>query len=175
VSEYFFCPKSLSIGEGFVQTSTLVMRRSVLLRVPFLPELACGQEMTLLLRCACDENLELTILSEPLVIFNDFQSRARISIAPKWKTLFNWSRANWEYFTPAAYSSFMATICIQYAKSSNEPLATYLVLFRECLRGRPSLKIIFMFFARWWAPSGVRRKGATILKRAGQLIRGEAI
>jgi glycosyltransferase involved in cell wall biosynthesis len=173
ISEYFFCPKSMSLGEGFVQTSTLVMRRASMQRTPFLPGLACGQEMTWMLRSARDENLKLVILPEPMVLFNDFQSRSRISIAPKWRTLYNWAREHREYFTPKAYSFFTATICIQYANSCNEPFATYVGLFREFLKGAPTPKSLFLFFARWLAPSGLRRKGAALLKKISLTLKGE--
>ncbi len=173
ISEYIFCPKSMSMGEGFVQTSTLVMRRAAMQTTPFLPSLACGQEMTWLLRSARDAQLKLVILPEAMVLFNDFQTRSRISIAPKWRTLYDWARGHREYFTPKAYSFFAATICIQYANSSKEPLSTYFELFRECLRGSPTPKAFFLFFARWLAPSGLRRKGATLLKRTSRMLKGE--
>ncbi len=173
ISEYIFCPKSMSMGEGFLQTSTLVMRRAAMQATPFLPSLACGQEMTWLLRSARDANLRLVILPEAMVLFNDFQTRSRISIAPKWRTLYDWARGHREYFTPKAYSFFTATICIQYANSCKEPFSTYVGLFRECLKGAPTPKALFLFFARWWAPGELRRAGATLLKKTSQMLKGE--
>jgi len=165
LSEYIYCPRGLSTGEGFVQTSTLLVRRSLMLKVPFLSVLACGQETTWLLRSSRDYNLNLVIAPEVLVLFNDFQSRTRISIAPKWRTLYNWARENRDYYSPKAYSFFAATICIQYATSCHEPLSTFIELFRECLKGRPTPKCLFMFFYRWWMPAATRRKIGSAVRR----------
>lgn len=173
LSEYIYAPKGLRTGEGFVQTSTLLVRRSLMLRVPFLPVLACGQETTWLLRSSRDYRLNLVILPDVLVIFNDFQSRTRISIAPKWRTLYNWARENRAYYSPRAYSFFIATICIQYANSCKEPLAVYFDLFRECLKGSPTPKCIFMFFYRWWLPPATRRKMGSLLKALRPAAKGQ--
>ena len=164
ISEYFFCPKTMSTGEGFVQTSTLLMRRSSMQKTPFLPGLACGQEMTWLLRSVRDENLKLIIMTQPMVLFNDFQDRSRISIAPKWRTLYDWARTHREYFTPKAYSFFTSTLCVQYANTCHEPLSTYANLFRESMKGAPTPKSVFLFFARWLMPIGMRRWGARLLR-----------
>ncbi len=173
LSEYIYCPRGLSVAEGFVQTSTLLCRRMLMLRVPFLPQLACGQETTWLLRASRDEGLQLEIVNEPLVIFNDFSSRSRISIAPKWRTLLNWARNNRSYYTPKAYSFFDSTICIQYANTCMEPMATYLALMRECLSGKPTIKCIALFFYRWWMPETLRRRSGTIVRNTLTLLRGE--
>lgn len=173
LSEYIYSPRGLSTGEGFVQTSTLLVRRSLMVKVPFLPVLACGQETTWLLRSSRDYNLNLVIVPDVLVVFNDFQSRTRISIAPKWRTLYNWARENRGYYTPRAYSFFVATACIQYATSSKEPLSTYFDLFRECLKGSPTPKCIFLFFYRWWMPPSTRRKVGSFVRNMRMTLRGQ--
>jgi glycosyltransferase involved in cell wall biosynthesis len=173
LSEYIYSPRGLSTGEGFVQTSTLLVRRSLMLKVPFLPILACGQETTWLLRSSHDYSLNLIIVPEVLVLFNDFQSRTRISIAPKWRTLYDWARENRAYYTPRAYSFFTATVCIQYATSCNEPLSTYVDLFRECLKGDPTPKCIFMFFYRWWVPRSTRHRVASLMSKVRNTAKGQ--
>ena len=50
IEEYLFCRKRWPVGGGFVQTSTLLARRDLLLRVPFAEGLAVHQDWDLLLR-----------------------------------------------------------------------------------------------------------------------------
>jgi glycosyltransferase involved in cell wall biosynthesis len=172
LSEYIYCPRGLSVAEGFVQTSTLLVRRELMLKVPFLQRLACGQETTWLLRASRNEGLRLIILPEPLVIFNDFASRSRISIAPKWRTLLDWAMENRSYYTPKAYSFFTSTICIQYANTCNEPFGTYVFLIRECFRGRPTLKCVVLLFYRWLMPETLRRRSGALVRNTLNVIRG---
>jgi glycosyltransferase involved in cell wall biosynthesis len=173
ISEYIYCPKGFSTAEGFVQTSTLLVRRSALVKTPFLPGLACGQETTWLLRSSKDTNLKLLFVPEPLVIFNDRRTRTRVSIAPKWRTVYDWARQNPEYFTAKAYSFFIPVGCVPYALSCNEPAGVFLELLRECFHGKPTIKCLFIFFYRWLVPTGLRRRSGWILGRGVKALKGQ--
>ena len=164
ISEYLYCPKGFSLGEGFVQTSTLFTQRALLLSIPFVSGLKCGQETTWLLKVAQDANARIVIISDVLAIFHDDQRRQRTSAAPAWRPLYKWAENNPKYFTRKAYSFFVATSCATYAAKAKEPPAVFIELFKSCLtNGAPTPKCIVLFLCRALLPLNFRRAAGKAL------------
>ena len=165
MSEYLYCPEKWSLGEGFVQTSTIFVSRSVLLRVPFVTGRPCGQETTWLLLVARHAGIKLSIVPVLGVIFHDDASRVRTSAKPAWRALHAWAQANRNCFTPKAYSFFISTTCAAYARKSGEKPGVLMSLLLECLfAGHPTTpKCLALFLLRGVMPPSLRRRcGAAV-------------
>jgi glycosyltransferase involved in cell wall biosynthesis len=164
LSEYLHCPKGFSLGEGFLQTSTLLIPRHILIRVPFIAGLKCGQEYSWLLKATHDLGLRVIVAPDTLSLFNDEATRPRISSAPNWRPLHEWSRDNRACFTRKAYAFFLAGSCVPYAVRSKEGQAVFLQLLAECFTlGYPTLKCLALFLVRWAVPIAIRQKTGRLL------------
>jgi hypothetical protein len=66
--------------------------------------------------------------------------------------------ANRGYFTPRAFSFFLATFCVPSAAKQGEGAGSFFFLLRSCiLRGEASGKCLLLFLICWWMPEARRR------------------
>jgi glycosyltransferase involved in cell wall biosynthesis len=108
MSEYLLCRSSLGFGEGIIQTSAIVVRRELLLKVPFTPQLPRHQDWDWLLRVSKLEGVSFEWVWEPLAIYNLEGGRWSVNRTSTWRESLNWANANHQHFTPRAYSYFAA-------------------------------------------------------------------
>ncbi len=157
-SEYMFARRGWNSGEGFLQTSTWLISRPLVTRVPFTPGLKRCQDLDWLLRATALPQTEVAIVPEVLAIFHHDEHGDRVSRTADWKFLHEWAAANRRYFTPRAYSFFIATFCVPSAAKQQAGMRTILFLLQECIfRGRPCAKCLVLFLACWSLTEGRRR------------------
>jgi glycosyltransferase involved in cell wall biosynthesis len=169
ISEYFYWPEGVRGGEGFLQTSTLLIPRELLLRVPMLKELRRGQELSWMLRvCACND-VRYYVVDEVLAAFtaDDAAAGTRVSSRPKWRSYYEWMQANKECFTPRAYTFCVAAGVIPDAICAGEGPGTLLRLALEGVRdGRPTCKSLVKLGYTLFVPQSLRSKAARLLQAA---------
>ncbi|HVW77097.1 MAG TPA: glycosyltransferase family 2 protein [Alloacidobacterium sp.] len=158
VSEYLFCRRSFAYGDGMLQTSTLLTRRSLLLDIPFQKGLRRHQDWDWLLRAVQQPDVAITMLSEPLTIMRVEEQGQSVSRSVDWETSFVWAERMRPHMTPKAYSFFLATECITRARKSGAGLKMAVQLFRAYLRnGRPSLRSLCLFLGFFAMPPDLQR------------------
>jgi glycosyltransferase involved in cell wall biosynthesis len=177
-SEYMFARRGWNSGEGFLQTSTWLISRPLITRVPFTRGLKRCQDLDWLLRATALPETEVVVVPEVLAIFHHDEHGERVSRTADWKFLFEWAAKNRRYFTPRAYSFFIATFCVPSAAKQRAGLGAFFLLLQECLLGgRPSPKCLLLFLTCWSLTEARRRKlrGSLDLFRLATLRRVPAI
>lgn len=133
MAEYLFCRRGWSYGEALLQTSTLVVRRRLMLQVPFAAGLRKHQDWDWLLRAAARPEVQVWHAGDaPLVIFHVEGKRSSVGRLRDWRFSVQWAQANRDYFTPRALSAFLATECAPQLQGQGllERLAFLLVILR---------------------------------------------
>jgi glycosyltransferase involved in cell wall biosynthesis len=157
-SEYLFARRGWQSGEGFLQTSTWFVSRALLIKVPFTRDLKRCQDLDWLLHATALPEVEIQVAPEILAVFHHDESRTRVSRSADWRFLYAWAIANKRYFTPRAFSFFIATFCVPSAAKQREGVASFLFLLRSCVvRGNASVKCLLLFLICWWMPESRRR------------------
>lgn len=109
MSEYLLCrDQSFHQGEGFIQSSTLFVPRSLMLEVPFAPGLPRHQDWDWLIRAAAHPGVEFTWVWEPLVIYHIDVYRKSVSAGQALEPSLHWVNGN-HLVTPKARAYFYAT------------------------------------------------------------------
>jgi glycosyltransferase involved in cell wall biosynthesis len=141
VGDYLFCREGLAKSGGILQTSTLLVPRDLLLRVPFRTGLKMHQDWDWILRAAAHKNVRIQMLSEPLAICRIEDERSSVGRVPDWRFSLEWVRGMREYLSPQPYSWFIAVQCVWRAVQSGAALAEKWMLARAFfLEGRPTWK-----------------------------------
>jgi glycosyltransferase involved in cell wall biosynthesis len=140
LSEFLFCRRSLKDGPYAMQTSTLMMRRELMLTVPFRSGLTRHQDWDWLLRAECVPGVEFVVIDEPLVVYRAEDERMSVSRSHDWKFSLEWGRETRGLFSAKAYSWFIASECASRAVKSRAGLKVYAEIVRRfLLDGCPSL------------------------------------
>jgi glycosyltransferase involved in cell wall biosynthesis len=159
IDEYMCCPKGYRQGEGFLQTSTYLVSRELILRVPFLSGLRRGQDFVWMMEVCKIGGAHIYVHPDVLSIFTAGGAAAdpgRISSNPKWRDLYDWIRNNRNLFTPRTYAYCLTTIILPDVIACSEPFSVRLALAAEAFfRGFPTPKSLFLFAVRGFFPQSV--------------------
>jgi glycosyltransferase involved in cell wall biosynthesis len=165
VSEQLFCRRTLADGPYVMQTSTLFTRRETMLAIPFRSGLQRHQDWDWLLRAAQNPKVGFHVLPEPLTIFRVNDNRHSVGRAPDWQFSLRWAQEMCRYFTPKAYSFFIATECLPRAVKVKAGPATYARLIEEFLsRGSPTLRSLMWLAGFLCIPQDLRGYVQKILR-----------
>jgi glycosyltransferase involved in cell wall biosynthesis len=166
ISDFLFCRRSLKDGPFALQTSTLVVRRELMLAVPFRSGLKRHQDWDWALRVEQAASVEFVVMDEPLVIYRAEDPRESVGRAQDWEFSMQWGREMQPFFSAKAYSWFLATECASRAVKSRAGFRAYAeILRRFLLDGWPSLGsgITLVFFLV--LPPGWRRQVHSLARR----------
>lgn len=166
VSEFLFCRKPVHDGPYAMQTSTLMMRREMMLAVPFRSGLKRHQDWDWLLRAERVPGVAFTVLSEPLVVYSMGDGRESVGGAQDWGFSMRWGAEMRGFFSPKAYSWFLATECASRAAKSRAGWKAYAEIARRFVTdGRPSVGSAVMLAGFLALPQTWRAGALRIAKR----------
>jgi glycosyltransferase involved in cell wall biosynthesis len=161
LESYLCCPRGLRSGGEVLQTSTLMVPKDLLMRVPFILGLKRGQDFMWLIQASSLGDASFCVVSETLSIFNSkgFTDEQRVSSKPNWRSFYRCVRDNRLLFTPSAYAYCIAARVLTDAIKCNEPISVKLSLLGECIRnGSGSIKCLFLFLYVWLIPPNTRSR-----------------
>jgi glycosyltransferase involved in cell wall biosynthesis len=161
IEEYLFCPKGYPGGAPFVQTSTLLIPRELMMRIPFVTGLKRGQELVWMFRACTYGYAGYHIIPEVLSIFNaeGYTDNWRVSSKPNWRSYYEWVQENRMCFSPKAYSFCIATSVLPDVMRCKEPLSVKIKLLRDCIRdGSPTPKCLMLVLLRLCVPIQLLRR-----------------
>jgi glycosyltransferase involved in cell wall biosynthesis len=163
VGEYLFCRKSLFQGEGMIQTSSILARRSLLQIVPFSAGLKKHQDWDWVIRASSVEGVGLEISPEPLVIYYIDGQRNSVGTGSDWQQSLEWIQARRRDVTGRAYAAFvLIVVAAQAARTTG--LRQYLSLFSEAFKsGTPRLMDIALFAGLRLVPRDARHRLRALL------------
>jgi glycosyltransferase involved in cell wall biosynthesis len=163
VSEYILARKSLFQGEGSVTTTTLLVKRELLLKVPFGFKQPRHQEWDWLFRAMEVPGTKLLFVEEPLCVWYIEEGRRTISTGNNWEFSYQWIERIRARVTPRAYASFLLVTVSPVAARSGDRSACW-KLFRSAIqRGRPALIDLLLFCGMMAIPQGARRQLRALL------------
>lgn len=159
VSELLFCRKSLVSGTAYVQTSTWLISRELLLKIPLTKGLRRNQDADWMLHALTQPGVATYCLPVPLTVVYDDDTPERVSRRADWRFHYDWAHANRSFFTRKAFAFFVLTSCVQDAVTCNERPGVILNLFRQSFRfGSPTVLSLTFFLYYWLFPGRYRRK-----------------
>ena len=157
IGEYLLARRSLTRGEGYIQTSTLLVRRSLMLAQPFKSGQLKHQDTEWVLRLGRLPGACVVFADEVLAIHNIEEDRVTISGQSNWQYSLSWLRRDRHLFTPRAQSGF---VLHQIACEASEQGAwrAFPVLLGEALRhGKSTPRDFAIYLAIWLLPRRRRR------------------
>ncbi|QNI32688.1 glycosyltransferase family 2 protein [Alloacidobacterium dinghuense] len=159
MGEYLFCRDSFFYGDGMLQTSTLLAKRSLLCEVPFVSGLKRHQDWDWLLRVAARPDVEIVMLPEALTLMRTGGQGESVSQGTDWKTSLAWAKQVRPTMSAHAYSFFIATECASRARKCRAGPFVQGQLFWEFLwNGRFGLKQFVIFMSFCLLPENLRHK-----------------
>jgi len=164
ISEQLFCRETFADGPYTMQTSTLLMRRETMLAITFRSGLQRHQDWDWLLRAARNPEVGFHMLSEPLTIFRVNDNRQSVGRSLDWQFSVRWAQEMHRYFTPRAYSFFIATECVARAVKVKAGPRVYTRLIGEfASRGSPTPRSLMWLVALLLIPQHWRRNARDLL------------
>jgi len=145
-------------GRGFIQTSTLLISKALLLKIPFIKGLRMIDDWDWLLRATADEQTKIGVVEEPLSVYNNFDVGVREFRIGSWEPLYLWGMANRKLLSPKAFSFFVVTHCAARARQSRASFRVLLYLLATALLlGSLSPRPILYFVGYTLIPEPKRR------------------
>lgn len=157
ISEYLLVRKGLKRSEGFIATPTIMARRSLLLRLPFKPNLKRHQDWDWVLRASAEESVKVIFCAEPLVICHMTEPTS-VSRNADWHFSWEWIRNMKPQITRRAYASFVLCHVAWQAAAQRAWGAFLPLLFDATLNGPPSLGDLTRYAGFWFVPVHLRRR-----------------
>jgi glycosyltransferase involved in cell wall biosynthesis len=158
IGEYLLARRSLTRGEGYIQTSTFFVRRSLMLAQPFKSGQLKHQDTEWVLRLARLPGVEVVFADQVLAIHNIEEERPTVSNQSNWRYSLAWSRRDRHLFTPRALSGFVLHQVAAEAAEQGEWRAFPLLLLESLRHGRGAPRDYAIFLAIWLLPRRPRRR-----------------
>jgi glycosyltransferase involved in cell wall biosynthesis len=158
IGEYLLARRSLTRGEGYIQTSTFFVRRSLMLAQPFKSGQLKHQDTEWVLRLARLPGVEVVFADQVLAIHNIEEERPTVSNKSNWRYSLEWSRRDRHLFTPRALSGFVLHQVAAEAADQGEWRAFPLLLLESMRYGSGAPRDYAIFLAIWLLPRRPRHR-----------------
>jgi GT2 family glycosyltransferase len=156
VSDYLFVRRRP--GEGFLQTSTIMLRREFAMARPFPEHLQIHEDYDWFIELD-KAGARFQVVLEPLVIFNAQSARTSLSSNVQWETSLAWALSRKSDMSQRAFSDFCLTEVARAARATGGSRAEVAVFF-VALAGRLSWFSTARFLAICLLPADARRRMA---------------
>ena len=169
LGEYLLARRTLTRGEGYIQTSTFFVRRSLMQAQPFRSGQLKHQDTEWVLRLGLLPGVEVIFVDQVLAIHNIEEDRTTVSSTANWRYSLTWVQRNRYLFTPRALSGFVMHQVASEASDQGE-WSAFLLLLRENWRYGQSTGCDYaIFLAMWLLPRRRRRRLRNVLAGRGIL------
>jgi glycosyltransferase involved in cell wall biosynthesis len=158
IGEYLLARRSLTRGEGYIQTSTFFVRRSVMQAHPFKSGQLKHQDTEWVLRVALLPGVAVVFADQVLAIHNIEEERPTVSNKSNWRYSLAWLRRDRHLFTPRALSGFVLYQIASEAADQGEWRAFPLLLLEAMRYGKVTPRDYAIFLAIWLLPRRRRRR-----------------
>jgi glycosyltransferase involved in cell wall biosynthesis len=155
VDEYLFDRHSLFLGDTFLQTSSLLLRRDLFNSLKFNYE---HDDWDFLLRAVNGRHIKVITVPEPLVTVYTEEARETASTNFSWRKSLSWIDRNRSLVGPRAYSGFCLTVVGPGAAKDGEYSVFPKLLSQAFRYGSPRPIQVALYLAFWVLPFGWRRQ-----------------
>ncbi|MBI3514158.1 MAG: glycosyltransferase family 2 protein [Proteobacteria bacterium] len=156
LDEYLFDRRAWFKGHGFIQTSSLMLPRSLFDRLRFSDQRQ-HEDWELLIRAVKQYGYRIVTVPEPLVVHYAEHDRPSLSQRYPWQRSLAWLDALDALVTRRAYSGFCLTILAPQPARYGQYGALVPLLARALRHGAPTVRQLMMFVAVWLVPMRARQ------------------
>ena len=160
MGDYLFVRNSLFLGETFVVTPTIFVKKELLEQIPFDRDLPRHEDWDWLIRVSALEGVGLEFVPDSMAIVNIVtnQTRQSLSNINDWQCSLDWIRSVRHLVSPTAYSACVTTVVSSQAAIDRDWQA-FMPLLLEAFRvGKPRPIDIFLYVFMWLIPQELRQK-----------------
>jgi glycosyltransferase involved in cell wall biosynthesis len=157
ICEYLLARRTLSRGEGSIQTSTFFVQRALMQAHPFKSGQLKHQDTEWLLRVGRLPGAKVVFVNEVQAIHYIEEERASVSSKANWRYSLAWVRSDRHLFTPRALTGFVFHQIAPEASEQGAWRAFPALLFEVLHHGRSTVRDYAIFFAMWLLPRRRRR------------------
>jgi glycosyltransferase involved in cell wall biosynthesis len=157
IADYLLSRRTLSRGEGSIQTSTFFVHRSLILAHPFKYGQLKHQDTEWLLRVGMLPGIEVLFVNEVLAIHYIEEERSSVSSKSNWRYSLAWLRTDRHLFTPRALTGFAFHQIAPEAAEQGDWRAFPILLFEVVRHGQATVRDYLIFMAMWLLPRRRRR------------------
>jgi hypothetical protein len=166
--EYLFNRSSWFRGEGQLQTSMLLVPRSMMQRLPFTAGLKKHQDTDWYIRAAALPATSIHFVDAPLAVWYLGEDRETVFRTYDWERSWRWLLAIRPLLTRKAFAGFIATQLISEATAQGQIARAFPFLSWQMLvKGRPRAMDWLLFLGNSLFSPGVRSQLRRILSRKG--------
>jgi glycosyltransferase involved in cell wall biosynthesis len=170
ICEYLLARRTLSRGEGSIQTSTFFVRRALMQAQPFKSGQLKHQDTEWLLRVGRLPGAEAVFADDILAIHYIEEERASVSSKANWRYSLAWVRSDRHLFTPRALTGFIFHQIAPEASEQGEWRAFPTLLLEVLRHGKSTSRDYAIFFAMWLLPRRRRRLLRDWMARRPELV-----
>ncbi len=160
-------------GQSFIQSSSLLAPRSLLLRCPF-PPTRLHEDWEVVLRGVLRHGCRLVMADEAQVIHYMDHDRGSLSKQGKWRQSLDWADGTGDLLSPRAYAGFCLTVVSQGVTRAREWRAFWPLLSAAFRRGRPTAKQLLAYMLLWLVPDRWKRRVRAMLQGERERLRASA-
>jgi glycosyltransferase involved in cell wall biosynthesis len=165
LSEYLFVRNSFFKGEGFIQTSTIFVKKELMQKTPLEEKFYRHEDWEWLLRVSAMEGVGVEFVAEPMAIWHSEIGIKRLSNINDWKYSLDWIRSTRNLVTPKAYSCFIATVVSSCASSVGDWKAFFPLLWEAIRWGKLRPIDMCLYLSMWLFPQQFRQQLSSILTK----------
>jgi glycosyltransferase involved in cell wall biosynthesis len=158
ICEYLLARRTLSRGEGSIQTSTFFVRRALMQVHPFKSGQLKHQDTEWLLRVGRLPGAKAVFVNQVLAIHYIEEERPSVSSKGNWRYSLAWVRSDRHLFTPRALTGFVFHQIAPEASEQGEWRAFPMLLMEVLRHGKSTLRDYAIFIAMWLLPRRRRRR-----------------
>jgi glycosyltransferase involved in cell wall biosynthesis len=156
ISDYLFVRRSYFQGEGLVQCSTIFTPKALMQQVPFDHARSKHEDWDWLIRACRQPGVGVEFVPEPLSIWHLDDQRVSMSRTHDWGQSLAWIRAERDFVTRRAYSSFVMAEVAAHAAHDRDWRAFVPLLLEALRHGQPRLADYSLFLGMWLLPPHAR-------------------
>ena len=165
VDEYLFDRRSARAKEGFLQTSSFMMPRSLFEKVRFYED-RLHDDWDLVLRLSNEWKIRIETVPEELTILYFEEQRPSLTARSKWRGSLVWIDQVRPMISRRSYGGFCLGVVGYKAARERAYSAFGLILYRAFRYGSPSLWGISKYFSVWLLPEDAYQRVKTYLRRS---------
>jgi glycosyltransferase involved in cell wall biosynthesis len=158
IGEYLLARRTLTRGEGYIQTSTFFVRRALMQAQPFKSGQLKHQDTEWVLRLGRLPGAEVVVVDAVLAIHNIEEDRPSVSSKGNWRYSLDWLRRDRDLFTPRALTAFVLYQIASEASDQGAWRAFHLLLLEVLRHGKSTPRDYAIFLAMWLVPRRRRRR-----------------
>ena len=165
---WLFGGHSLFAGPSFLQTSSLVLRRSIFEKCPF-PVGSPHDDWEFAIRLTRQMGLSVVTVPDVLVTVHAAATATQLSSADHWRKSLEWAARMRPLMSPGSVSGFCLGVVGSRAAAGGQISAMPVILYHALRWGRPSLPKLLAFCGFCLIPGPVRQRLRAMVSRPAKV------